>query len=48
MATLMENEFQNAGPHFVAFDAKRLPTGVYLCRLQAGPILATRKMVLVR
>ena len=37
-----------AGPHQVQFDAARLPSGVYVYRLTAGPFVETRRMVLVR
>jgi hypothetical protein len=32
----------------VTFDAEKLPSGVYTCRLQAGSRVVTRKLVLVR
>lgn len=37
-----------AGSHSVSFDASRLPSGVYLLRLQSGNEVATRKVTLVR
>jgi hypothetical protein len=30
------------------FDASGLPSGVYWCRLEAGGMAQTRKMVLIR
>jgi hypothetical protein len=42
------NEIQTAGRHRLAFDASGLSSGVYLCRLEAGEMIQTRKMVLVR
>jgi hypothetical protein len=36
------------GLHSVDFDASRLPSGVYLYRLSAGPSVATRRMVVLR
>jgi hypothetical protein len=47
VAVLM-NEIQTAGQHHMMFDASGLPSGVYLCRLDAGGTAQTRKMVLVR
>jgi hypothetical protein len=38
----------SAGSHSVAFDAKDLPSGVYLCRLRTESGTETRKMVLAR
>ena len=37
-----------AGTHHVQFDAARLPSGVYVYRLTAGPFVETRRMVLVK
>jgi len=43
---------QDAGPHGVCWDGMggggRQPSGIYFCRLRAGPFRAVRKMVLVR
>jgi hypothetical protein len=47
VAVLM-NEIQTAGQHRVTFDASGLPSGVYLCRLEAGEMMQTRKMALIR
>jgi hypothetical protein len=47
VAVLM-NEIQTAGRHRMMFDASGLPSGVYLCRLEAGGIAQTRKMMLVK
>ena len=38
----------SAGTHQVAFNASGLPSGIYLCRLQAGSLAETRRLVLVR
>lgn len=48
--------FQPAGRHVISFEAGGLPTGVYVCRLQAVPendgngssLVMTRKIVLVK
>ncbi|MCX6600867.1 MAG: hypothetical protein NT025_04825 [bacterium] len=45
---VMMKEIQTAGRHDVMFDASGLPSGVYLCRLEAGSTAQTRKMVLLK
>jgi hypothetical protein len=45
---VMLNEIQTAGKHEMMFDASGLASGVYLCRLEAGGMAQTRKMVLVK
>jgi hypothetical protein len=47
VATLVQGE-QEAGDHEVRFDATNLASGVYLCRLQAGSFLETKKLSLLR
>ena len=47
VATLVEGE-QEAGFHEVQFDANGLASGIYLCRLQAGASVLTRKMLCIR
>ena len=47
VATLV-NEPKPPGSYEVTFDASRLPSGVYLCRLTAGPITETKKMILIK
>ncbi len=37
-----------AGSYTAVFDGARLPSGVYFCRLTAGPYSATRKIMLVK
>ncbi|MCH8487586.1 MAG: T9SS type A sorting domain-containing protein [Candidatus Cyclonatronum sp.] len=39
---------QPAGYHTIQFDASRLASGMYLYRLQAGSVVQTHKMMLVR
>jgi hypothetical protein len=45
---VMMNEIQTAGRHHLTFDASGLPSGVYLCRLEAGGMAQTRKIVLLK
>jgi hypothetical protein len=45
---VMMNEIQTAGAHRLTFDASGMPSGVYLCRLEAGEMMQTRKMLLVK
>jgi hypothetical protein len=46
-AVLAEGYFQ-AGPHHLEWDASGIPAGVYLCRLEAGGVRLTIKMMLVK
>jgi hypothetical protein len=47
VATLV-NESQDAGSHSVSFDARNLPSGTYLYRLDAGNSTFTKKMMLIK
>jgi photosystem II stability/assembly factor-like uncharacterized protein len=40
--------FQNPGNHAASLDAANLASGVYFCRLVAGPFSVSRRMVLIR
>ncbi len=42
------SEQQSAGVHKFNFDAKRLASGVYLYRLEAGSFTQTKKLILMR
>jgi hypothetical protein len=42
------NKEKPAGNYEVSFTAAGLPNGIYLCRLQAGTIIETRKRVLMK
>ena len=46
--TVLADESLAAGIHSVSFDAGDLPSGIYFYRLQAGQLMQTRKMVLLR
>ena len=39
---------QLAGSHTVVWDASNLPSGIYLCRMEAPGFAQTRKMLLVK
>jgi len=45
--TLVEGNL-TVGRHTVVFQADNLPTGIYLCQLEAGEFRSVRKMVLVK
>jgi hypothetical protein len=47
VATLVDQEI-DAGAHTVAFNARNLPAGLYICRFSADDIQYTRKMILVK
>jgi hypothetical protein len=42
------DEHRQAGTHIVTFDASSLSSGVYFYRLQAGEMVETRRMVLLK
>ena len=44
----LADEVQSAETHTAFFDGSGLPSGIYLCRLQAGDFAETRKMVLLK
>lgn len=47
IATLV-NEYKPAGRYEVEFNAERLASGIYFYRLQAGELVKTKKMILLR
>jgi glucuronoarabinoxylan endo-1,4-beta-xylanase len=47
VATLVD-EKKLPGTHRLSWDAKDLPSGFYLCRMQAGGFVQSRKMLLLR
>ncbi len=46
--SVLVNERKNAGTHEARFDAAGLASGVYLCRLEAGGIVRSQKMIFMR
>ena len=42
------SEIQQSGNHIVKWNASHLPSGIYFYRLQAGDLVQTRKMVLLK
>jgi hypothetical protein len=42
------NEEVTAGRHAILWDPGDLPSGIYLCRLQADSFCQTKKMVLLK
>jgi hypothetical protein len=47
VAQLVEGK-TTAGYHSVVFDASDLASGLYICRMQAGSFLSTKKLVLLK
>ena len=45
---VLVNGMRNAGNHAVTFEAKNLPSGIYVYQLTAGSFSSTRSMVLLR
>jgi hypothetical protein len=45
---VLVNEHRPGGTHEITWNAAGLPSGVYFCRITAGPFIATRKMCLLR
>lgn len=48
VALLLNNQTIQSGDHTIPFDAKLLPTGVYLYSLRTNDLVATRKMLILR
>ncbi|MDP2887132.1 MAG: T9SS type A sorting domain-containing protein [Ignavibacteria bacterium] len=46
--SVLVNEMKEAGMHTVTWNAGEVPTGVYLYKLTAGDLVATRRMILLR
>jgi hypothetical protein len=47
VAVLVNGE-KPAGRHTIRFDARDLPSGVYVCRMTANEFTASHKMMLIR
>ncbi len=47
VATLSD-EYKEAGRYEVIFDASGLPSGVYICRLEAGDFSSVKKLTLIK
>ncbi len=48
VVTTLVNGKQTPGEHSATFDAKGYSSGVYFCRLMAGSVIETRKMLFVK
>lgn len=46
--TLVVDGEMAAGYHSASFDASRSPSGVYICTMQVGSFMESRKLLLVR
>jgi hypothetical protein len=42
------NEHQPAGAHSMTFDAASLSSGMYFCRLTAGSLVDTKKLLVIK
>ena len=47
VGTLVNGE-RPAGYHQVTWDASKLPSGIYFCRVEAGSFTAVKKMILIK
>jgi hypothetical protein len=45
---VLVNEEKAAGRHTISFDARDLPSGMYICRMRANEFTASHKMMLIR
>jgi len=48
VTVLVNNESLKAGNYTRVWNATEMPTGIYLCRIQAGDFSAVKKLVLVK
>jgi len=45
---VLVNEEKAAGQHTISFDARDLPSGMYICRMTANEFTASQKMMLIK
>jgi len=45
---MLVNELKQPGGYTVQWDATRFPSGVYLCKLQAGSFVAVKKLLVIK
>jgi hypothetical protein len=45
---VLVNEKKEPGEYLVKFDGSRLPSGMYLCRLESGDNVQVRKLMLLK
>jgi gluconolactonase len=45
---MLVNEFKHPGTHLVQWNASGISSGIYFCQLQAGDVVQTKKLVLIR
>lgn len=48
MVATIDDGWREAGVHETAFDGSNLPSGIYICRIQANEFIASGKMVLLK
>jgi hypothetical protein len=46
--TTLINEFKNSGKYRIIYNTPGLSSGVYFCRMKAGDVVLTKKMILLR
>jgi hypothetical protein len=46
--SVLVNERRDAGIHEVKFDGSNLASGVYIYRLQAGDVVASRQLIILK
>ncbi len=47
IATLV-NEYKTAGSYSISFNASMLSSGIYLCRIESGKFVSTKKIIMVK
>ena len=45
---MLVNEFKHPGTYIVQWNASGMPSGIYFCQLQAGNVVQTKKLVLIK